>query len=80
MATSQDDYELDGHTYKLDEYLDEFLDLNNIIMDNADKDKTAKIAMKKYLYDNKLVELYSGRGGSVKLSKSGSLIVRSNNE
>lgn len=80
MATSQDDYEIDGRTYKLDEYLDEFLDLNNIIKDNAEKDKTAKIAMKKYLYDNKLVELYSGRGGSVKLSKSGSLLVRSNNE
>lgn len=80
MATSQDDYTLDGQTYKLDDYLDEFLDLNNIIKDNAEKDKLSKIAMKKYLYDNKLVELYSGRGGSVKLSKSGALIIRSNNE
>ena len=80
MATSQDDFEMDGQVYKLDDYLDEFLDLNNIIKDNSEKDKTAKIAMKKYLYDNKLVELYSGRGGSVKLSKSGSLLVRSNNE
>lgn len=80
MATSQDEFEIDGSKFKLDDYLDEFLDLNNIIKDNNEKDKIAKIAMKKYLYDNKLVELYSGRGGSVKLSKSGSLIVRSNNE
>lgn len=80
MATSQDYFELDGTKYQLDEYLDEFIDLNGIIKDNNEKDKIAKIAMKKYLYDNKLIELYSGRGGGIKLTKSGALTVRSNNE
>lgn len=80
MATSQDFIEVEDSSYLLDDYLDEFLDMYNIILDNNEKDKIAKIRMKKYLYDNKLSELYSGRGGCVKLGKNGSLLVRSNKE
>lgn len=80
MATSQDIINVNDRDFILDEYLDDFLDMYNIIIDNNERDKLAKIIMKKYLYDNKLNEVYSGRGGCVKLSKNGSLIVRSNVE
>lgn len=80
MATSQDTIVVNDREFVLDEYLDEFLDMYNIILDNNERDKLNKIIMKKYLYDNKLNEVYSGRGGSIKLGKNGSLLVRSNTE
>lgn len=80
MATSQDIINIDGRDFVLDDYLDDFLDMYNIIIDNNERDKLNKIIMKKYLYDNRLTEVYSGRGGSVRLCKNGSLVVRSNNE
>lgn len=80
MATSQDVFSYRGKDFPLDEYLDDFLDLNNIIKDNKNNDDCMKIALKKYLYDNKLVELYSGRGGSIRLSAAGTFLIRSNKE
>lgn len=72
LATSQDKFE----NTTLDEYLNEYIGLNEIIKDNNEQDKLRKTLLKKYMYDNKFCELYTMDGGYVRLSASGSLLTR----
>ena len=73
LATSQDRFE-DTTLY---EFLNDYIGLNEVIKHNNEQDKLNKIKLKKFMYDNKLCELRTLDGGSVRLSSSGSLLTRS---
>lgn len=73
LATSQDMFE----NSTLYEFLNDYIGLNEVIKHNNEQDKLNKIKLKKFMYDNKLCELYTMDGGSVRLSASGSLLTRS---
>lgn len=73
LATSQDEF--NGST--LYEFINDYIGLNEVIKHNKAQDTLNKVLLKKYMYDNKLCEIYTVDGGSVKLSSSGSLLTRS---
>lgn len=73
LATSQDEF--NGTT--LYEFINDYIGLNEVIKDNKAQDTLNKVLLKKYMFDNKLCEIYTIDGGSVKLSSNGSLLTRS---
>lgn len=72
LATFQDEF--NGTT--LYEFINDYIGLNEVIKDNKAQDTLNKVLLKKYMYDNKLCEIYTLDGGSVKLSSNGSLLTR----
>lgn len=74
LATSQDEF----NNISLYEFINDYIGLNEVIKHNKAQDTLNKVLLKKYMYDNKLCEIYTVDGGSVKLSSNGSLLTRSN--
>lgn len=74
LATSQDEF----NGTSLYEFINDYIGLNEVIKHNKAQDTLNKVLLKKYMYDNKLCEIYTVDGGSVKLSSNGSLLTRSN--
>ncbi len=72
LATAQEEFE----GKPLCDFVNDYIWLNGVIKDNNEQDKLNKTLLKKYMYDNKLCELYTLDGGSIRLSASGALLTK----